>query len=56
MNKDKKQHSKELKEKISEGLELTYRNLLKEKIKNDGTLVFYENGKIVKIKARDLPA
>jgi len=47
---------KEIHRKLKIGLKLTHRNLLKEKNKNDGTLVFYENGKIVKIKARDLPA
>jgi hypothetical protein len=42
--------------KLLKGLKLTHRNLIKEKKKNDGTLVFYKDGKIVKIKAKNLPA
>ena len=50
----KNKHSESIRKKVLEGLRLTHYNLIKEKIKNDGTLVFYRNGKIVKIKARDL--
>ena len=52
--KNKKQ-IKEIKRRLMLGLKLTNQNLIKEKKKNDGTLVFYKDGKIVKVKARDLP-
>ncbi len=52
--KNKKQ-IKDIKRKLMLGLKQTHDNLIKEKKKNDGTLVYYKNGKIVKIKARDLP-
>lgn len=44
----------ELRDKIKEGLDLTFKKLLEEKRKNDGEFVFYENDKIVRIKARDM--
>jgi len=43
-----------LREKIKEGLDLTFKKLLEEKRKNDQEFVFSENGKIVSIKARDM--
>ena len=45
---------KELKEKIIKGLTLTYERLVEQKKKEDGELVFSENGKIITVKARDL--
>ena len=45
---------KELKEKIIKGLTLAYERLVEQKKKEDGILVFWENGKIIKVKARDL--
>lgn len=44
----------EFREKLKIGLELTWKKLLEEKRKNDGTFVFSQNEKIVKIKARDI--
>jgi hypothetical protein len=44
----------ELRAKIIQGLELAYTRLLISKQKNDEELVFSKNGKIVRIKARDL--
>jgi len=44
----------ELTKKISEGLKLAFDKLVKEKAKEDGELIFSENGKIVKVKAKDL--
>ena len=41
--------------KIIKGLEVTRKNLIREKKKNNGTLVYYKDGKIVKVKAKDLP-
>jgi hypothetical protein len=43
----------ELTAKIMKGLELTFKKLLETKRKNNGTLVFWENGVIKKIKAVD---
>jgi hypothetical protein len=40
--------------KISEGMELTFKKLVAYKQKNDGTFVFSDNGKIVKVKAKDI--
>ena len=44
----------ELTEKIKKGLDLTFKKLLKEKRLHDHYFVFYENGKIIKVKARDI--
>lgn len=44
----------EIREKIRKGLALTFERLLEYKRKNNGVLVFSENGKIVKIKANDI--
>lgn len=44
----------EIREKIMNGLDLTFKKLLEEKRKNDQEFVFSENGKIVTIKARDM--
>jgi len=44
-----------LREQIRKGLELTFQKLLQEKKAKNGTFVFYEDGKIVKIKAVDIP-
>ena len=43
----------ELFDKITKGLELTFERLLAAKRKEDGEFVFSENGKIIRIKARD---
>jgi hypothetical protein len=45
---------KELREKILKGLDLAYQRLLTSKQKEDGELVFYKDGEIVTVKARDL--
>ncbi len=44
----------ELREKIIIGLDLTWKKLLESKRKTNSELVFSKNGKIVKIKARDI--
>ncbi|GAB2800405.1 hypothetical protein GCM10027275_53030 [Rhabdobacter roseus] len=46
--------NKELREKIISGLELSFKRLVISKSKEDKELVFSKDGKIVKIKARDL--
>ena len=43
-----------MRNKIIKGIELAYERLLIEKQKDDSELVFSQNGKIVKVKARDL--
>lgn len=51
MNKDK---VKVMRDKIIKGIDLAYQRLLIEKQKDDSELVFSRNGKVVKVKARDL--
>ncbi|MBU1822396.1 MAG: hypothetical protein KKG00_12920 [Bacteroidetes bacterium] len=46
--------NKEFKEKVLKGLDLTFQKLIQEKSKEDRTLVFEEDGKIIRVKARDL--
>ncbi|QNN43404.1 hypothetical protein [Pedobacter roseus] len=43
-----------LHQKISEGMELTFKKLVAYKAKNDGILVFSDQGKIIKVKAKDI--
>lgn len=45
---------KELENKILEGIALAYQKLVEQKKKEDGELVFSQDGKIVVVKARDL--
>ena len=45
---------KEVEQKILQGLELAFRRLVEEKKQEDGELVFSKDGKIYKVKARDL--
>lgn len=49
-----KEDAKIIQDKIVKGVELAYNRLLIEKQKDDSELVFSHNGKIVKVKARDL--
>ena len=46
--------NQKLKEKILKGLDLTFKKLVKTKRQTDGVFVFSENGKIIKVKARDM--
>ena len=41
-------------EKILTGLKISFEKLVKEKAKNDKDLIFEEDGKIVRIKAKDI--
>ena len=43
-----------LTKKILKGLKISFEKLVKEKAKNDEELIFEENGKIVRIKAKDI--
>ncbi len=45
---------KELRNKIIKGIDLAYDRMLEAKQMDDSELVFSHDGKIVKIKARDL--
>ena len=49
-----KKNAAELKEKIKIGLDLTFKKIVQSKRQSNSELVFFENGKIVKIKARDI--
>jgi hypothetical protein len=44
----------QLREKIRIGLELTFKKLLQQKQAADGVFVWEQNGKITKVKARDV--
>jgi glycerate kinase len=44
----------ELRTKIEQGINLAYKRLIIKKQMEDGDLVFTRNGKIIKIKAREL--
>lgn len=43
-----------LAKKISKGLELSFQRLVEKTAKEDGELVFSQDGKIVRVKAKDL--
>ena len=49
-----KENVKDLRAKILQGLELAYTRLLLSKQKDDEDLVISRNGKVIKVKARDL--
>lgn len=51
MNNDK---TKDLHDKIIQGLDLTFKKLLLSKQKEDGEFIFSENGEIVRIKAKEM--
>lgn len=50
----KKEKIKDLREKILQGLDLAYSRLLDSKQRDDAELVISKNGKIIKVKAREL--
>jgi len=50
----KEDNVKDLRAKILQGLELAYSRLLSSKQRDDSELVITRNGKIVKVKAREL--
>ena len=45
---------KPIREKITKGIELAVQRLIERTKKEDGELVIYKEGKVVRIKARDL--
>jgi len=50
---EKKTETSELLEKIKKGVDLAFKKMWEEAKKENREMVFYENGKIVKVKARD---
>ncbi len=46
--------NKELREKIVIGVKLAVSRLIERKIQSDGVLVYSKDGKVIKIRARDL--
>lgn len=47
-------HELALRSKLLVGLNISYSRLIEQKQREDGNLIFTENGKIVKVKARNL--
>jgi hypothetical protein len=45
---------KKMKKQILAGIELAFKKLIETKSREDGELVFSKDGKIVKVKAREL--
>jgi hypothetical protein len=45
----------ELEKKVTKGVKLAIRRLIEKTREVDGELVISKNGKVVKVKARDLP-
>lgn len=43
-----------LKDKVTKGVRLAHKRLVAERIKNDDYMIIYENGKIVRKKAREI--
>lgn len=44
----------EMEKKILEGFAIAYQKLVEQKKREDGELIFSDNGKIIVVKARDL--
>jgi hypothetical protein len=49
-----KENIKDLRTKIIQGVDLAYNRLLSSKIKEDGELVITKDGKVIRIKAKEL--
>jgi hypothetical protein len=49
-----KEGERDLRDKIMKGIELAIDQLIKTTQKEDGELVFFRDGRIVKVKAKDL--
>ncbi len=47
---------KELEQDVSQGLQEAYRKMVVEKKRNNSPLIISRNGKIVKVKAEDIPS
>ena len=51
---ENKHNTSEFTQKISEGLKLSFEKLVRDKAKEDGELIFCEDGKIIHVKAKEL--
>lgn len=51
---ENKRNISELTQKISKGLKLSFEKLVRDNAKDDGVLIFCEDGKIVHVKAKEL--
>ena len=51
---ENKHNISELTQKISAGLKLSFDKLVRDKAKEDGELIFCEDGKIIHVKAKEL--
>jgi hypothetical protein len=49
-----KAEASELKEKILKGVSLAFERLVEQKKKNDESLILLQDGKVVRIKAKDI--
>lgn len=47
-------NNEEIKDKVIEGLDLAFKRLVEKKRKENSYLIFSENGKIVKVMAKDI--
>ena len=47
-------NNEELKRLLEKGLDLSFKKLVKSKQQTDGILLFSENDKIIRVKARDI--
>jgi hypothetical protein len=54
MEKQETNNEKTLTQRITEGLHRSFEKLVRDKAKDDGELIFCEDGEIVRIKAKEL--
>jgi hypothetical protein len=54
MNAENNKNTEELKEKFLIGVDLAFKKLVKEKTAKGGEFAFLENGKVIRVKAKDL--
>jgi hypothetical protein len=54
METNKANNSEKWIDKVKRGLDLSFKRLVEQKRKTGGSLVFFENGKVVKVKASDI--
>ena len=52
--KDKQSAKQDFTTQLEKGLRLSFKKLVKSKQQNNAVLFFSENGKIIKVKAKDL--
>jgi hypothetical protein len=54
MDKRKRKIFREIRKNIIKGVQLAYKKLVISKAKQDGELILSRNGKVVRVKAKDL--